>query len=354
LRRRKLPNILINNKCHGKCEYCFQKGWINDPNLQDMTLTAFTKAINILESLRVPIVGLAGGEPTLHPQFTEFLKILCSKRFSFINVLTNGLFLNNDWIRWYSDSKEKETFILFNVRDPDTYYKNEWNLLNENIKIATEIMPNNVHIGTTLSTDFGKEDEIRNLLRKYGILDQRISLSAPSFDYDNKFVHKNDLTIMGKIVANIIRGNLDEKIMTHVDCPIPPCAFGEDDFNFVRRWGERLRHRCAPPPLDITPDLRIWYCSSLRDTSIWNWKIDDFRNFRNQSEIYLEIERRLIDLGIRMQPLFNDCFSCDKWYMCLGGCLKLKIQNIPINHQLKKEDRKGFIKKYFARISKHD
>jgi len=293
-----------------------------------MKLKDFKKSINFFDNLRTPVIGLAGGEPTLHPQFEEFVKLICTKSFPVINILTNGLFLKNDWIKWYGNIKGKETRILFNVRSPDTYSNNEWDLLNENIRVAMDLIPHNVHIGTTLTSDFSKQEEIMKFMLKYKIFDHRISLSAPSFNYDNKFVRREELKKMGKMVTQIINTNLENKIMTHIDCPIPPCTFDEKDFYFVRRWGERLRFRCAPPPLDITPNLDIWYCSSMRDYGIEGMKIDDFKHFQTLFEVYLEIERRLSKTGIRKQPLFNSCHKCEKWVMCMGGCLKLKLKYI--------------------------
>ncbi len=307
-----------------------------------MTLPSFVEAARTLERLRVPVVGLAGGEPTLHPRFTDFLETVSKMRFMFIVVLTNGLFTDQSWIEDYGRLKGKETGILFNVRSPKTYSEKEWNLLNGNMKASAEVMPQNIAVGATLNKEFTEEEELIDLMLNHGIFDLRISLSAPSYDYSNNYVHKHDLKFMGKMIANIVGKCLDERILTHIDCPIPACAFDEDDFFFVRRWIDRFRHKCTMPPLDITPDLRIWYCSSMRDRGMEDLKLSDLKRFNSLGEVYLEIERRLINLGIRNQPLFDKCLNCDKWQMCMGGCLKLKTQTNR-RHSPPKKVRKGIL-----------
>lgn len=89
-----LPVIEILRDCDLRCPVCL-KGEANDDR---MDLATFGKVLDTLLASEgaVPVVNLSGGEPTLHPQLPEFLRLAREKGVTQVTVSTNGLRLLRD------------------------------------------------------------------------------------------------------------------------------------------------------------------------------------------------------------------------------------------------------------------
>lgn len=89
--------IQITNRCQEGCRHCLQNAMPDGPL---MTESTFRKAIEFGRFLKCPLYVITGGEPTEHPQFLEFCKMLnrlISKEAVF-TVTSNGM--------WYPDQKD--------------------------------------------------------------------------------------------------------------------------------------------------------------------------------------------------------------------------------------------------------
>ncbi len=89
--------LQITNRCHEGCRHCLQNSLPDGPMMTEKT---FRRAIEFGRFLKNPIYVLTGGEPTEHPQFFEFCKMLDSligneARFT---ITSNGM--------WYPEQKE--------------------------------------------------------------------------------------------------------------------------------------------------------------------------------------------------------------------------------------------------------
>jgi uncharacterized radical SAM superfamily Fe-S cluster-containing enzyme len=58
-----------------------------------MSFTDFVYVLNFLKKSRDPNVRLIGGEPTLHPNFLDFVDIVAQDElFKHLHIFTNGTF----------------------------------------------------------------------------------------------------------------------------------------------------------------------------------------------------------------------------------------------------------------------
>jgi uncharacterized radical SAM superfamily Fe-S cluster-containing enzyme len=89
-----LPVIEILRDCDLRCPVCL-KGEAND---ERMDLATFEKVLDTLLAAEgsLPVVNLSGGEPTLHPEIAEFLRVARQKGVAQVTVSTNGLRLLED------------------------------------------------------------------------------------------------------------------------------------------------------------------------------------------------------------------------------------------------------------------
>lgn len=87
----KLPVVTINSSCNLDCPICYVHNKNDDPYLMD--LNEFKKAVQALkaEYKDLDILNLTGGEPTLHPQFLEFLDYAKSEGIHRVTICTNGI-----------------------------------------------------------------------------------------------------------------------------------------------------------------------------------------------------------------------------------------------------------------------
>ncbi len=92
LTRRNTLQVFITNVCNLKCEGCFAKNIISENN-KHMTIEEYTKAIKAFIEKGGKQINLLGGEPLLHPQLKEILKINKDNNIK-TTIYTNGYFLN--------------------------------------------------------------------------------------------------------------------------------------------------------------------------------------------------------------------------------------------------------------------
>ena len=65
--------IQITNRCHEGCRHCLQNSQPDGPH---MTEAVFRRALAFGKFLKCSVYVISGGEPTEHPQFYEFCKML--------------------------------------------------------------------------------------------------------------------------------------------------------------------------------------------------------------------------------------------------------------------------------------
>lgn len=86
-----MANISITSLCNHACTYCFaQVSHTESPAKNTfMSLDMFHRSLTFLSSSGIKDLSILGGEPTLHPQFCDFIDAALSC-FDSVMVFTNG------------------------------------------------------------------------------------------------------------------------------------------------------------------------------------------------------------------------------------------------------------------------
>lgn len=84
--------VKITTQCHMGCKHCMEDSLPVGANMSEDT---FRKACDFIKRNEFMFVLMSGGEPTDHPQFTEFVGISKSHGLKTV-VLSNGLFLKDE------------------------------------------------------------------------------------------------------------------------------------------------------------------------------------------------------------------------------------------------------------------
>lgn len=87
--------IHLGNGCNYNCIYCYSEGKANG---KELTANDWTKIIDVAAEMGIKNIGFSGGEPFLNPDFC-FLLSYAAEKVPFINIITNGSLINEEWIQ---------------------------------------------------------------------------------------------------------------------------------------------------------------------------------------------------------------------------------------------------------------
>lgn len=84
-----LPIVEITDHCNLDCPVCI----VDNKNSRSMTLAEFKRILDTLlqGEGRLDTIALSGGEPTIHPQFWDFVDLASQAEVGRVSVVTNGL-----------------------------------------------------------------------------------------------------------------------------------------------------------------------------------------------------------------------------------------------------------------------
>lgn len=114
-----MANIILTNYCNLKCPYCFASKMMTtkEKSENEIKIDTLIKILNWLEkSPGEKRIGLIGGEPTLHSNFKEILKIInnfCETTNKDSILFTNGIYLKK-YLKYISPKMS----ILLNINTP--------------------------------------------------------------------------------------------------------------------------------------------------------------------------------------------------------------------------------------------
>lgn len=103
----------LTDKCNLNCYYCSYKGNLN---VGDISYSNATIILRKLSEMGVKGIVFTGGEPTIYPQFEQFVK-MAKELYGFdLALITNGIVYANvakymTWIRFSLDTLNKEEFV---------------------------------------------------------------------------------------------------------------------------------------------------------------------------------------------------------------------------------------------------
>jgi len=89
--------IVITDACSHKCAWCY--GGFNEALSGNMSIDLYRTILAKLGELGVVQVTLAGGEPTEHPQFREFVREACAAGF-IVHLATHGEHIDDELVSY--------------------------------------------------------------------------------------------------------------------------------------------------------------------------------------------------------------------------------------------------------------
>lgn len=320
--------ILTNYNCNLCCSYCFEKHlWNKKEKLTPDELKTILEFAGPDEE-----VSLVGGEPTIHPQFSELMAVLRSYP-NPAYLLTNGLFHSN----YLDEIMDTFKIVMVNLNDPRNYTAENWAIVQNNIeKLAVEDSPCWIQLGINIFDKDQRFEYLIPFMKFYRIIKEiRISFAKPNYCFSNASL--SDLPQMKETALTLL--NLVALAATlgfscSLDCPISPCLFDTDQLQFLSQYVSNLRFGDCAGGFTFFPGLQIGHC---------------FGSFSNMYPLtafnsLIQIEE---DISRKEDPLMYDVASFEVCKKCLfkrnrtcqGGCLSFKVQKLLQAAAAKKAER---------------
>lgn len=314
-------NIMFNNYCNLHCKYCFaslepkKRIDISDENLK--YYIEFCKTSNF-RHLRI-----LGGEPTLHPKFTEHLyNAVNDSFFQGVRLFSNAINLNKEMAQILAHPKGS---VLVNLNHPDDIGEKLYEKTLENLAwLIRFYMDKHIRPAITLginiySPDFDY-DYILEATKLFHLERIRYSITVPN-DHEKKIDRAYYQSFVPRLVEFLTECSKNN-IMTTSDCnTAPKCVYSHDQIIELLYGRHNILHKeICSPVMDVRPDLQVSRCFAFEDKIMVNLK--DFKNYREINDFF----RSKVDVHRFELPTYSDCPEC-QWFQkkrCQGGCLAYK------------------------------
>jgi uncharacterized Fe-S cluster-containing radical SAM superfamily protein len=314
-------NILVTTRCNRRCPYCFAQDEIAYPSQDEspkkkprfISKENFSIALDYARKEKQPSIGILGGEPSLHPQFTDLL-IEAWQRGQHTKVFTNGLW-QEEQIRFMEALAPKYRALVnlvVNVNEPEHTPAKHQAAQNELLSRLHEI--------TSISFNIFHKDFdplfIVDLISKHQLKPTiRLGIAEPLADLDNAHVDISEYSLLAPTLLALADRCDQNDIRLGFDCGFTLCMFTPEEIGRLFLAGARFKASCGPA-IDIGTDLTTWSCFPLSTFSEGK-KLTEFECLKDVAAYFRK----------QLQPLFEagalpECVECRhrRRKQCSGGC----------------------------------
>lgn len=106
--------FFVTNRCNFNCAHCILKTLNGGQTLaRDLPVVVFERSLNEGRELGFNHVSLTGGEPILHPQFAELIKLV--KKYHYTYGFASNAWFYRDYWKAIGQSRENLNYITFSL-----------------------------------------------------------------------------------------------------------------------------------------------------------------------------------------------------------------------------------------------
>ena len=315
-----MPNVLLTNHCVRSCPYCFAKKYMSDEKNDDfLSWENLIYIADFLQAAGENRFSMLGGEPTLHPDFIDYVLYLLERSFT-IQVFTSGIMedrkLEESASLFRNQPPEKLSFIC-NINDPR---KTRTSLAEtESIKRFFRFFGPRIFPGFNIyRTDFDL-DFLFKYINEFGLRREvRIGVAHPIPGAHNGFISVDQIGAITERLFSYIPMFERFRVKPGLDCGFPLCRISDQHLAWIYRYtGGRSHFECGPV-IDIGPDMSVWPCFPL--TSFHRKSLFEFNSLQELLDYYKRIHEIVRS---EVSGIFDECDSCEHREdgICAGGCI---------------------------------
>lgn len=121
-----MANVDLTNRCDMRCPVCFANanamGYVTEPSLEQ--IRGMLKTLRDRKPVPCKVIQFSGGEPTIHPNFIEILKMAKEMGFTQIQIATNGKNLSDyEFAKKCAEAGLHSLYLQFDGVTKDVYLK---------------------------------------------------------------------------------------------------------------------------------------------------------------------------------------------------------------------------------------
>lgn len=310
-------NILLTQRCVRSCPYCFASRHMSES--QRDAVLSWEDLVYLVDFLRASgrrNVSLLGGEPTLHPDFPDFLVYLRERGFR-VTVFTSGIMSEKTLERTAAaldDDSEGAVKFACNLNEPRHSPEGEA----ESIRRFLSRFSGRALARFNIYREDFDLDFLRELMDRHKLKRSlRLGLAHPVSGAGSEVVDDDRMHRMARRLLDQLPMIEKNRIELGFDCGFPLCVFSDEEFGRIVRSSEgQLNFNCGPA-FDVGPDMQAWSCfplSGMEKKSIFEF--DDYGAVVDHFKKAHEKTRA------KAGGIFDDCGSCRHFRkLCAGGCL---------------------------------
>ena len=310
-----MANQIITNCCNADCTFCFaadSRSRMLRTGSRQMDETEVRSWLDFTMKAGITELRLLGGEPTIHPNFADFVKVGREAGCSIL-VFSNGVMPDTAREALAGLDPEVCTVVVnmnAAIREGDAARRRD----------TLEMLGPRVIPGMTLtSPDFLFQPSIA-AIEAFGMRKAiRIGISNPTWRGNNCALHPKRYRAIGRALFEKSFLTAKYGISLEADCGFVRCMFG-NDFDQIKDNGFKFVSHCTPV-LDLLTGGRIIPCFGL--SNLMSADRRDFADAGAAYEWFMEKLKPWKRIGI--YPECTDCplFGTEE---CCGGCLAARLR----------------------------
>ena len=310
-----MANLILTNDCNASCEFCFaaeHRSRSRQNGFRMMDGPEFSAYLEFICRAGINELRLLGGEPTLHPQFSDFVAAGRNQGMSIL-VFTNGS-MPDPALNTLASLSPDVCTVVINMNAALAYGKQE------RLRKVLQTLGKRAVPGITLaSADFSLLP-ILTMIEKFGLERKiRVGLSHPVWSGSNRFLHPKRYTAVGEALLeqSFLTGKYSVDL--EADCGFVRCMFGEH-FRQLCANGFRYSSNCTPV-VDLCTGGIMLPCFAL--SGLMSLNREDFPDVQAAYETFTEKLKPWHTFGI-----YPECTQCPYYESeeCCGGCVAVRLK----------------------------
>lgn len=332
VKRPKVFWLSLSDVCQNRCLWCY-RSLSGLGEIRHLNFDVFAKKIfPAIKEIGLQKCILIGGEPTLHPAFTEFVSLIKQGGLS-LALVTNGLrFADKNFIQNCQKAGLESLTISLHGWSKKSYLDNAGNDAFGSLKTAITNVTNagfKVSFEITLGRSlFDNLWEVLNFIKKTSVSWTICNIATPALSREGVIMDKEVLTPkqISKGCQKIHKIAKLQGINVSFLLTVPFCNFPRKfiDELIARRLVRYICQLLYGGGFVLSSDNSLCLCTHFADFPITGSEEtielfsseDKFLSFWNSAQMY---ELR----GKASVARSEHCVDCDYWGICKGGCIAL-------------------------------
>jgi radical SAM protein with 4Fe4S-binding SPASM domain len=314
-----MANLSITNVCNKKCVYCFASDTRKEFGQTYMDRGTFLVALEYVRRSGIKEARILGGEPTLHPEFIEFVDVALNQGLD-IMLFTNGLMPVKVLEHLESVPKERLAILLNTIHPLEKNLNGTRSQQKVMARMGEAIIP-----GINLYSAKQELDYLLDYILKYNLKKEiRLGISHAVQTANNIYLHPKEYQKMGSKIILFKQKSKTAGISLGFDCGFVPCMFPSDHYSLLT---EELKKAgtCCHPIIDLLTDGSFISC----------YPLNNFLKIKINNELVVKDLHDRFELSLSLYKnvgIYPHCSSCPLFNnRCNGGCMSFRISRYSKN-----------------------